>query len=868
MRFPRRLLAILFCLTLIPSSALLLRGEDADGDGRPDPPARAARLQYMSGSVSVQPHGTDEWVAGALNRPLTNSDNIWADKNSRAEISLGTGLVRLDSESSLTLTNVDQNTVQLQLHQGAMNLHVRRLYDGETYEVDTPNQAFTVSKPGDYRFDVNSDDDKTVITVWHGEGESTGSGPAVRVREGQQARFADGTNTDAADLHSAPSPDEFDEWASSRDERFDRSASSRYVSPDVVGYEDLDEYGSWRETSQYGAVWVPSRVGVGWAPYRNGHWIWVDPWGWTWVEDEPWGYAPFHYGRWVYNDNYWGWAPGPVYVRPYYAPALVAWFGGPSWGVSVGFGGGYGYGWCPLGFGEPYIPWYGVSRGYFNRVNITNTHITNVNITNIYNNTYINRGGRGGAGGYSPNGGGPYGPRNNIRYANMRSPNGFTAVSRQTLLNSQNVARNAMRVSPNELRRVSPVHSLDMKPTAASRLGATAGMRASAPPPRSFSRPTMSRATASTTGRGNAGTNAQYGIGSRPNWNAGAQRANGPANAERPAVSMNNRGVQRPMGNNSVQRPMNAPDRGVGSANSNVRMAERGPMSPTTNRGTWGRSVPRPPGAGGMNGAGMRSGADTSQRSNVARPSMGNVDRPNPGSMSRPNGGSEMSRSGGPQMRPQSVPRPGGSNFPREYSSAGDRSNFPSARNGSTQVPRPGTSYEANNRGYGNGSVNRPTPSYSPDRGSYGRPSTSTRETPSYSNPPRSYGGGSNRASAPNYGGGSYGRPAPSYDRGSMGRSAPSYGGGGGSMGRSVPSYGGGGRSMGSYGGSRSPAYSGGGGGRSGGFGGGGGGHASAASGGGGRSGGFGGGGGGHASAPSGGGGHNSGGGGGGHGHR
>jgi len=241
----------------------------------PDPPARAARLQYTNGSVSVQPQGTGDWVTGELNRPLTNSDNIWADKNSRAEISVGTGLIRIDSESSLTLTNIAENAVQLQLHQGAMYLHVRRLYDGETYEVDTPNQAFTVQKPGDYRFDVDSDGDKTVITVWRGEGESTGSGPSVRIRSNQQARFTNGTSM-TNDIHGAPAPDAFDEWAQSRDGRMDHSASARYVSPDVVGYEDLDEYGSWKETPDYGALWVPS-VAPGWSPYYNGNWIWEEP---------------------------------------------------------------------------------------------------------------------------------------------------------------------------------------------------------------------------------------------------------------------------------------------------------------------------------------------------------------------------------------------------------------------------------------------------------------------------------------------------------------------------------------------------------------------------------------------------------------
>jgi hypothetical protein len=870
----KRILSVITLLGLMSGSAMLAQEDreyDPQVDNQPtqsDPPARAARLQYMNGSVSVQPRGVDDWVAGTLNRPLTNSDNIWADKNSRAEISVGTGLIRIDSESSLTLTNISDNMVQLQLHQGAMNLHVRRLYDSETYEVDTPNQAFTVRKPGDYRFDVDPNADKTIITVWRGEGESTGDGPAVRIRANQQARFSNGTSL-TNDIHEAPSPDGFDEWASSRDNRLDHATSARYVSPDVVGYEDLDEYGTWRDTSTYGHVWVPSSVDVGWAPYRYGHWISVDPWGWTWVEDEPWGYAPFHYGRWVYYDNYWGWAPGPIYVRPYYSPALVAWFGGPGWGVGVGFGGGYGYGWCPLGFGEPYIPWYGVSRGYFNRVNITNTHITNITtINNIYNNTYINNHPGKGGPGKPPTGGGggPYGPHSGhqITYANMRAPNGFTAVSRDTLVNSRPVAHNAMRVAPNQLSRMSPMHALDVKPTRTTMLGANAGRAAAVPPQRTFAKPVVSHVAPP--------------AGSRGSFHPATPTAGMGRNTDRPvmgsAQSGNTRGVQRPA--------ENMPNRAA-APNSNIRMPERGSVAP--------RSVPRPPSAGGVenrgiNQGGMRSAPENNPRSNVSRPSAGSISRPEisrpegsrPG-MSQPEARSSapemasrgnvprppspaMSRGEGPSSAPRSmerpansapraaepsngrgsspaprapersgsprsemsVPRPASPVAPRGYSSANDRGSYPSGNSGHYQSPRPSPSYQANSRpmpNYGGGSYSRPSPAPSYDRGSYGR-------------------------QAPSYGGGSYSRPA-----------APAYGGGGGSYGRSVPSYGGGAsRSMPSYGGGgRAPSYGGGGGGRpsGGGFGGG-------------RPSGSFGGGGGHVSAPS----HSSGGGGGthsGHGH-
>jgi hypothetical protein len=735
MRFHQRILMIVLCFALVPSAALVSNAQDSDSpadtpaqansDNRPDAPARAARLQYMSGSVSVQPHGTDDWVSGTLNLPLTNADNIWADKNSRAEISVGTGLIRIDSETSLTLTDVDENTVQLQLHQGAMNLHVRRLYDSEKYEVDTPNQAFTVFKPGDYRFDVDSEADKTVITVWRGEGESTGDGPMVRIRANQQARFANGTSTADAELHEAPAFDSFDEWARSRDEHLDRSASARYVSPDVVGYEDLDEYGSWRNSPQYGPLWVPGGVGVGWAPYRYGHWIWVDPWGWTWVEDEPWGYAPFHYGRWVYSGGNWGWSPGPVYVRPYYAPALVAWFGGSGWGVSAGFG----YGWCPLGYGEPYIPWYRASHAYFNQVNITNTHITNVNITNVYNHTYLNRPGSTlGAGlGFD-------GPRSNLRYANMHAPNGFTAVPRNTLLNSQSVARSALRVSPSQLSGLSPVRALDVRPTRTTMLSANAVRMAAAPPPRSFARPVVSHMAAPVAVRANAGMTARTALG---------------APVRPPNSAINDAGVQR----------TNLPNRGMGpwAPRTNMRAPESGSVS--------SRSVPRPPSAGGVNGTGLHSG--NSPGSSIFRPPTG----------------AGNDRTGTRAVRPQSVPRPAPSYQAsnRGYGIGSYGRSQPNYGQGRS-IPNYGGVYTRPVPRYGSETSSRPLPSY--ERGSYSRPMPS-------------YGGAPGARSMPSYGGGSYGRSVPSYGSGSRapsyggGRSAGGLGGG------HAASAGGGGHSSG-----------------------------------------------------------------------
>jgi hypothetical protein len=248
---------------------------------------RIPRLQYVAGEVSVQPYGTGEWVQGSVIHPLTNADNVWADKNSRAELNLGSGRMRIDSETSLTLTNVNDMSVQVELHQGVLNVHIRRLGNNETYEIGTPNLGFTVTKPGDYRIDVPPNEDSTIVTVRHGEGQATGHGTVVTIHAGEQTKF--GTGSLKPEVHETPRQDGFDMWCQVRDQRLNQAVSARYVSRYVVGDSDVDEYREWRETLVYGPAWVPTAVAPGWAPYGNAYRI-LNPWGLT----------PFPYGRWVY----------------------------------------------------------------------------------------------------------------------------------------------------------------------------------------------------------------------------------------------------------------------------------------------------------------------------------------------------------------------------------------------------------------------------------------------------------------------------------------------------------------------------------------------------------------------------------------
>ena len=415
---------LVLLLGLVVASALIVPAASlADTD---DPPTRVARLAYLEGSISFQPGGTDDWVAAPLNRPITTGDKIWSDRGSRAELQLDGSALRLSSNTSVSFLNLNDNVSQIQLSVGSLLVRVRRLDDNETYEIDTPNLAFSVLQPGVYRITVDESGATTAVTVRSGQGEVSGAGAAYSVYANEHDVFS-GTDELIANAQPyGPEQDSFDAWSQDRDSRWDNSDSARYVSSDVVGYEDLDGQGAWESTPDYGNVWFPRGVEPGWAPYHDGHWSYIEPWGYTWVDDQRWGFAPFHYGRWISVRGAWGWVPcppqafGAAYVRPVYAPALVAWVGV-----------GAGVAWFALGPREVYVPSYPVSRRYVNNINVSNTTVNTTVINNVYNTTIINN--------KTVN-------VTNINYVNRNVPGAVAATTSQAFTTAQPIARNAVHV--------------------------------------------------------------------------------------------------------------------------------------------------------------------------------------------------------------------------------------------------------------------------------------------------------------------------------------------------------------------------------------------------------------------------------------
>lgn len=345
---------------------LLLAASLASAQDAIDPPGRVAHLTGRSGGVVFAPQGEDEWIELPQNQPLTTGDRLWTDRAARAELQVGSATVHVGPESHVGFSQLDDAALQMIVQQGSVNARVRDLQPGENFEIDTPNLAFRALQQGDYRIDVEPNG-QTRVTVHSGVGSVFGEGgQSVRLSAGQQATFA------GRSLAQVQAPllaqDDFGLWAAERNRAMDQSVSARYVPRGVVGYAQLDQHGTWEAHPQYGSVWYPTVTVQDWAPYRYGHWAYVQPWGWTWVDDAPWGFAPFHYGRWTQVGPRWAWVPGAIPARPVYSPALVVFLGGG--GSSVTLSSGYpSVGWYPLAPGEAWWPAYRTSPRYVSSIN-------------------------------------------------------------------------------------------------------------------------------------------------------------------------------------------------------------------------------------------------------------------------------------------------------------------------------------------------------------------------------------------------------------------------------------------------------------------------------------------------------------------
>ncbi len=771
-----------FGFLLCVAGLFMLAAPQARADEDKDPPKRVARISYVDGSVSLQPGGQGDWGSAPRNRPVTIGDKLWVDKDSRAELQAGQAAFHLGSMTALSFLNLDEGITQVRMAEGSVNFRVRELKEGDLYEIDTPNLAFTVKEAGAFRIDVNEGGDSSRVTAIRGQGEISTGGQTYDVHAGEQAEF-NGAENPTYSITRAAGPDGLDRWAEERDLKEDHSVSGKYVSREMPGYDDLDDYGTWRDEPEYGHVWYPANVAPGWAPYSYGYWNWVDPWGWTWVDYDPWGFAPFHYGRWAFIGGAWGWCPGPFFGPPVYGPAFVGFFGG-------GWGGGFGLGvgWFPLGFGEPFFPFFPCSRNFITVINVRNTFIRNVNIFN----TNVR----------------------NINFVNAHNLRAVTTASRSAFVNGERINRNGQHLTQSGLNGARITNSVGLRPTQHSSLGnANFNSRVARPPAGVQNRTVMARnapaaaASHSPVQRMNnrgmtAGRlgNSQVNGAASANGRAGNSPANGTARvngglANRPGNSSAN-GTARVNGGLG-NRPGNMP----ANSGTSTRQRELSQDRPPSAQSGAGRSMNSPAGNNSSQRPGNNSRAWEAQgnATDRGRAPQGFGSSNHPANAPAQNSARVMNdrppwANGGAQRGGNSSPsRPSAPNYNnnRPSYSGGGRSYEPPQRNDNSNRPNysnSGRSYEAPQRNYSG-------PSYG-NRGNAQQPSYSApRSNPAprtYSAPSRSYPAPSRSYSAPSrsYGGGG------SYSGGGGNRGGGSYSGGGGSRGGSVGgSHGGGGGS-------------------------------------------------------------------------
>lgn len=337
-----------------------------------DPPGRVGRLAYVEGTVSFHDDEENGWSKAVVNTPLTTGDALWTEPHSRSEVSLAGTRIRMDGSTELDMTQIDDRQVRLQLAQGRVDVKTTTQMEAtQPYEIVTPRGTITLQQQGDYYVEAGSQQDPTRLGVRAGAAQIQGlNGQTLAVRPGEVGEvYGDGSSMQLKTVRAAP-PAPAASWAA-RDRQVVYDQQPQYLPAGMTGYEDLNGYGNWVNDGSYGQVWVPRSTPADWAPYRTGHWAYVKPWGWTWIDEQPWGFAPYHYGRWANSNNRWVWVPPQREERPVYAPALVAFVGGLELAAQLGNQGRNAgpVGWFPLGPREVYVPPYSTNRDYYQRIN-------------------------------------------------------------------------------------------------------------------------------------------------------------------------------------------------------------------------------------------------------------------------------------------------------------------------------------------------------------------------------------------------------------------------------------------------------------------------------------------------------------------
>ena len=276
------------------------------------------RISALQGGVSAQTPGDPASHRASANDVVAEGDQLATGADAGVELQFAGVVLEIGPSTVIALTRVQTDGFAVFIDHGSVALG-RSNDDAPANVTLQGNQIVAYAETaGRYRLDVDPEGGDEHLSVWLGRVSAQVDSRELQLFAGQSLDVSQGLAGSMA-VSSTGNLDQLDMILADRLGLVRASASTQRLSSDWVGAAALDDQGSWLEVSSVGPLWVPFFLPDNWAPYRSGHWAWNGVWGWSWVDDLPWSYVSFHFGRWIWWNNRWAWSPnGRV---PLFSPA-------------------------------------------------------------------------------------------------------------------------------------------------------------------------------------------------------------------------------------------------------------------------------------------------------------------------------------------------------------------------------------------------------------------------------------------------------------------------------------------------------------------------------------------------------------------
>ena len=286
----------------------------ASGEARTHDASNVARLSKVVDEAYVLGKGDVDWSYAEANLTLEKGDLLRTNETGMTEIQFDANLLmRIGEGSRVALVEMGDEKV-VGVDNGRVYLRVAgELPSQEGFFLTFPGGQLFAVGPALVRLDVHEDGGARLRVIRGEMGLVTKPEGARSISAGARVSIDPDGNTQPDPL-DVVRDDDFDIWNEQRDIALSTVSRPKQVAADVVGAEDLEDYGGWFYSDTFNAeVWQPYVVDE-WKPYNNGRWAYGSNTDWTWVPMEPWGYATHHYGSWNYDPYYgWVWIPGSTW---------------------------------------------------------------------------------------------------------------------------------------------------------------------------------------------------------------------------------------------------------------------------------------------------------------------------------------------------------------------------------------------------------------------------------------------------------------------------------------------------------------------------------------------------------------------------